>query len=113
MENRAQWEIHVMFISWLACLLCPLLRPVQKGWHELLWVAAAAFGLLPIVNALTTDRHLINSIKENDWVFIGADSIFIATGLLCAFAAYQLQRGDKQTVATTSAAKNNPISEAY
>ncbi len=113
MENRAQWEIHVMFISWLACLLCPLLRPVQKGWHELLWVATAIFGLLPIVNALTTDRHLINSIKENDWIFIGADSIFIATGLLCAFAAYQLQRSDKQTVATTSATKNNPISEAY
>lgn len=114
LENRAQWEVHSMFIVWLICLLGPLLRPVQKGWHELLWIAAAAYCLLPVVNGLTTDRHLINSIKENDWIFAGIDLTFIAVGLLLAFAASRLQQGAKQEAASTpTRRKKNQVTEAY
>lgn len=113
LENRAQWEVHSMFIVWLICLLSPLLRPVQKAWHELLWIAAAIYCLLPVVNGLTTDRHLINSIKENDWIFVGIDLTFIAVGLLFAFAASRLQQGTKPEAATTARRKKNQVTEAY
>jgi uncharacterized iron-regulated membrane protein len=96
MVNRAQWEIHAMFLVWLACLLCPLLRPVQKGWRELMWVAAVAYASLPVLNVATTDRSLWHSLQQNDWIFAGIDLTFFAIALIFSFAAFRL-RGSKHT----------------
>ena len=46
----------------------PMLRPLKRAWFELLYIAAAAYLLLPIVNLFTTNRHLGNSIMQGDWV---------------------------------------------
>ncbi|MEM6818126.1 MAG: PepSY-associated TM helix domain-containing protein [Pseudomonadota bacterium] len=92
MEDRAEWEVHVMFIVWGLCLLYPLARSRQMAWRDLTWVAAVAYGALPVVNALTTDVGLINSINRGDWVMAGFDLTALATGFVLAGAATYMTR---------------------
>jgi hypothetical protein len=73
LAGRANWEIHAFFIVWALALLHAVLRPAKKAWVEQLWTAAALLTLLPILNAVTTQRPLWHSLAEGDWVFAGTD----------------------------------------
>src|SRR5690606_8758363 len=73
MEGRRDWEVHAMFIAWGVSLLYPAFRASMRAWIEELWVAAAAFVLLPVLNALTTDRHLGVTIPAGDWSLASID----------------------------------------
>jgi len=89
---RADWEVHVMFLTWLALFGHAALRPLGRAWREQAVLGAAAFGLLPLVNALTTERHLGHSIPAGDWVFAGFDLTMLAFGGAFAAAAWLLRR---------------------
>jgi hypothetical protein len=45
------------------------------------------YGLVPILNALITDRHLGVNIPAGDWVFARFDLSTLATGVFFAFVA--------------------------
>ena len=92
MVNRANWEVHVMFIVWLLALLYPLIRSKLKAWIDQLYVAAFAFAALPVINSITTGRHIFKSFKENDWIFVGFDLTSLSVGLICAISAYAINK---------------------
>lgn len=108
--GRAQWEMHCLFIVWLFTLLYPLMRSINRGWVDMLWLAAAAFGLLPLLNALTTERNLFNSISRQDWVFAGTDLTFLSIGIAFAFAAWKLRENNKAAEMSASAASTQKSS---
>ncbi len=89
--HRAQWEANLLFMTWAVLLLYPAFRPVMKAWVEALWFAAALFGLLPLLNALTTDRHLGITLPAADWELAGFDLTMMALGLLFAWAAMRVR----------------------
>ena len=81
MAGRAQGEVQVFFVAWGLAVLHAVLRPRRAAWTEQ-WAAAALLcGSLPLLNALTTDRHLGNSLPAGDWGMAGMDLGFLATGL--------------------------------
>ncbi|MDR5816690.1 PepSY-associated TM helix domain-containing protein [Caballeronia sp. LZ033] len=84
---RDEAEINVFFTVWAATLLYAMMRPAKRAWIELLWLAAAMLALLPVLNALTTDRPLWRSIAQGDWVFAGFDLMMLAFALLHAALA--------------------------
>lgn len=90
--DRADWEVHIMFLTWLIMLVHALLRPAGRAWAEQFAVAALAFGLLPVLNFITTDRHLGQSLAAGDWVFAGFDLTVLAIGLLSGWAAWRVSR---------------------
>ena len=92
LPERAAWEAHLLFIAWALMLAHAGLRPIGRAWREQLWLAAGAFGLLPLVNALTTDRHLLRSLPTGDWVFAGFELVMLGFGVACALAAHRLTR---------------------
>lgn len=94
---RNEWEVHAMFIVWLLALLHPIFRPINRAWIEQLWVASAAFLLLPLVNAFTTGRDLIQSLQQGDWVFASFDLVAISAAILFAIAAIKLQKCEQVT----------------
>ncbi len=75
------------FIVWAALLLYAALRPVARAWIEQFCLAAAAFALLPVLNALTTDHHLGVSVPQGDWVVAGFDLTMLAFGVAFATVA--------------------------
>ena len=89
---RREWEAHVLFIAWGLLLLYPALRPPPRAWRETLWLAAAAFALLPLLNLLTTDRHLGVTLPAGDWVLAGFDLTMLALGGCFAVAARRVRR---------------------
>lgn len=94
LEGRANWEIHAFFIVWALALAHAVLRPAKRAWIEQLWTAAALLALLPVLNALTTQRPLWRSVVEGDWVFAGID--LMAWVLAALHAALALRTASHQ-----------------
>ena len=58
--------------------------------HEQLLLGAVLALGLPIINALTTDGHLIASLGRGDWALASVDLFMIVAGLVCAACAWRL-----------------------
>jgi hypothetical protein len=82
-SDREQWEAAALFAAWATMLALPALRPVMSAWREQLILTGALFGLLPVVNALTTDRHLGVTLPAGDWELVAFDTVVLLLG--CAF----------------------------
>lgn len=103
MADRAAWEIHSLFAVWLATLFFALSRPLHRAWIELLWAACAMYALVPVVNALTTDKHLVNTLRAGDWVLAGFDLTMVGTAVLFAWMAVKVTRRLQPAVAASMA----------
>jgi len=92
MTERADWEANVMFISWALLLIYPAFRPKSKAWLEQLQLAALVFCFMPILNMLTTDKHLGVTIPHGDWNYAGFDLTMLFIGGAFAFSAYKFKQ---------------------
>lgn len=90
--DRAAWEMHCLFATWLGTLFYAMARPLTRAWIELLWAACIGFALVPLVNALSTDRHLGRTLSEADWVLAGFDLTMLGLAALFAVMAVKVQR---------------------
>ncbi len=90
--QRAAMEVDVMFIVWLAMFVHAVVRPAARLWREQAWIAAAVFGLIPVLNLMTTSRHLGNSLPAGDWVMAGFDLTALALGLAFVRVARRVSR---------------------
>ncbi|MBW7862482.1 MAG: PepSY domain-containing protein [Rhodocyclaceae bacterium] len=108
LAGRAAWEVHVLFLAWAVMAVHAAWRPTRRAWIEQLWLAAAAYGLLPVLNALTTGRHLGRSLPEGDWVFAGFDLSMLAFGVIFASLAVQLDRRGRPGIASQAAVSSSP-----
>lgn len=97
MDGRANWEAHVMFLTWLACLIHAATRSREHVWFEQISVAALAFISIPVVNALTTERHLLNSFAAGDWTFVGFDLSVLGVGLVLGCIAGYLRSRQQES----------------
>ncbi len=94
MPGRQVWEVRAFFIAWGLSLVYAFLFQRRK-WQDLLAVAAAALALVPVVNALTTDRHLGVSLPQGDWVMAGFDLTCLTSALFFAWMAQKAARARK------------------
>jgi uncharacterized iron-regulated membrane protein len=112
LAGRADLEIHLFFIVWALTLLHALARPAKSAWVEQLWAASVLLALLPVLNALTTQRPLWHSLIEGDWIFAGMDIMCWVLALLHAVLAIRTAR---QRAGSPSRRKTNrqaPITAA-
>ncbi|MEM7217303.1 MAG: PepSY-associated TM helix domain-containing protein [Pseudomonadota bacterium] len=91
LAERADWEVHCMFLAWLAFFAHAALRRAPVAWIEQCTAVGLIFLAVPIVNGLTTSAHLGNSIAAGDWVLAGVDLTAIATGLIALGIAHAMR----------------------
>lgn len=104
LSERHEWEVHVMFLTWAAMFIYPICRPPPRVWREMFGIAACAFGFIPFLNALTSDRHLAVSIPTGDWVFAGFDVMAFAVGVLFGgLAVMHRRRRSRETIMAPAA----------
>lgn len=96
---RAEWEVHAMYLTLAAALVYPVFRPLDKARLELLWIGCASYALLPLVNAMTTDRHLGVSIAQGDWIMAGFDLSALFSAVLFALVALKVRKSRPSAVA--------------
>ncbi|MEM9376139.1 MAG: PepSY-associated TM helix domain-containing protein [Pseudomonadota bacterium] len=91
MEGRADWELHTLFLTWLVFILHSLVRRPEKAWIEQLSATALAFACLPVLNALTTELHLGNTLplpgRDGNLMMAGVDLWFLVIAAGFAGAA--------------------------
>jgi len=92
MAERPAAEANVFFWAWGAALLAAFVWPRRMMWTWQLYIGAAAFALLPLLNALTTPTHLVAAIAAGDWVLAGFDLAMVAFGAMLACCAWRMQR---------------------
>lgn len=90
MAQRADMEIRCFFAVWGVCLLHAMLRPHRRAWLEQLWIAAIAFGTLPLLNAATGGVALPAAMLRGQWGIAGFDLVVLALAVLHGFAAWKL-----------------------
>jgi uncharacterized iron-regulated membrane protein len=78
MKERAEWEIHVLFIAWFAALLLTLARRPQVAWTLLLGSTGALLAGLPVYNLFGTERGIVAAISADDWMLAGIDLTLLA-----------------------------------
>lgn len=88
--QRADWEVHCMFLAWLALFVHSALRPPLVAWREQCSIIAIIFLALPVVNELTTDVGLLQTLDAGNWRLAGFDITAIVTGLAAAVIAYRI-----------------------
>ena len=94
LPGRQLWEVRAFFSAWGLSLVYAFLFQRRK-WLDLLAVAAASLALVPVINALTTQRHLAVSLPAGDWVMAGFDLTCLAGALLLAWVARKAARARK------------------
>ncbi|AWH46145.1 PepSY-associated TM helix domain-containing protein [Stenotrophomonas sp. ZAC14A_NAIMI4_1] len=92
MAERSNAEANVFFYAWGAALLAAFLWPKRMMWAWQLYLGAAAFALVPVVNALTTHAHLGVTLVNGDWVLAGFDLSMLAFGAMLAMCGWRMQR---------------------
>lgn len=93
LEARAAWEYHALFsVMGAALLWAAVRRPAGQAWTDLLLVASLAFLSLPVLNAVTTSRHLGNTVPGGEWVLAGFDLAMFAIGALFWVAVVRVKR---------------------
>lgn len=102
---RSNWEVDLFFTVWGATLLHALLRPAKAAWLEQLWVAALLLAMLPVVNAMTTQRPLWHSLAQGDWIFAGIDLMCWVLAALHVALALRTARHQVKTPAGRKAAR--------
>ncbi|WP_250460763.1 PepSY-associated TM helix domain-containing protein [Microbulbifer litoralis] len=97
-SERADWEMHCLFLAWMLTFAYTWLRPLERIWRGLLLLAATAWSLVPLVNAVTSNRHLGISLANGDRVLAGFDlsaiAVAIAFGLLAIYGYRRAYRSN-------------------
>ncbi|SFM13312.1 PepSY-associated TM helix domain-containing protein [Pelosinus propionicus] len=89
-KERADAEITAFFSIWLIMLLHSFLRPPLRAWIEQLRIAAGFCIGLPVLNALTTNVGLLQSIPRNDWMTASVDLTAASLGIILALVSWRV-----------------------
>jgi uncharacterized iron-regulated membrane protein len=92
MSHRADWEMHCLFLAWGWMFLYASVRPLKRAWMECAWITVAGYGLIPLLNALTTNRHLGVSLVQGDWVMAGFDLSMFGLAAIFTYGALKIRR---------------------
>lgn len=92
MADRAAWEFHALFLVWGWSFLFATWRPLKRAWLELLYLSAAAYALIPVLNMLTTDQHLGVTLPYGDWGLAGFDLTMLGLAAVFIYIAVKMKR---------------------
>ena len=92
MKGRGEWEVHVLFLAWLAALLLALVRRPQIAWTILFGTAGALLATIPFYNLVATRQGLIATIARGDWLMAGIDLTILMFGIGFAAIAVRVAR---------------------
>jgi hypothetical protein len=95
LADRSVAEIDAMLFTWLGLAIWSMIRPVHRAWRETLWAAAALYAGLPLLNALTTERHLGRSLAKGDLPMAMVDVSFLTVGVVFAATVICMSRRNR------------------
>ncbi|MCQ8878264.1 PepSY domain-containing protein [Pseudoalteromonas shioyasakiensis] len=89
--ERADKEILVFFVTWLAVALFALFKRAKQQWIMLAWVNCIACISISLVNALTTNGNLISYVLNSQWALFSFDLMCLISAVLFIVQAKKLR----------------------
>lgn len=93
MSARADWEIRLFLLVWLATAVHALCRSPRQAWIEQLGLGAMLCLGLPWLNAAVTGQHLLRYLAAGDMQRAAVEFTVIGLGALLGWMAYRTARG--------------------
>lgn len=103
--GRIEAEIAVFFATWALAALYACLRPPRRAWIELLATTAVLMAATPVLNAVTSNRGMLNSLMQGDWTMLGVDLGLLALAVLMGTLAWHTAKHQPRGKATAPARK--------
>lgn len=102
LAQRTDMEIRCFFAAWATAAVLAQIRPTRGMWRLQLWIAAALFGGIPLLNVFTTYSHLgVTLLRgEGPAAVAGFDLTVLALGAFFACAAWKLGKRRAQPART-------------
>lgn len=88
---RADWEIRVFFLAWIATFMHAGVRR-RASWRDQWWIIAWGAVLAVLLNALTTGDDIVHTTLTGNWAVAGTDAMLLLTAVLAAATARYLRR---------------------
>ncbi len=92
MRGRAEWEIHCLFIAWVAAALLAFAVKPAKAWPAVFAATGALLALLPLYDIVATERGLVSSLASGDLMLAGVDGVMLAFGMAFLLVARRVLR---------------------
>lgn len=92
LEDRADWEVHCLFLSWLATFAMAGMYAHKAMWHKLCLSLAICLLAVPLVNYVSVERGLGQTSLESDPLFVISDWVFLGLVGLSTVVSYFLKR---------------------
>lgn len=87
LDARGTWEVRIFLLAWLAAAVHAALRPRANAWREQWSLCALLCCALPLLNYVTTGRHLGSYALQGDWQGAGVELVALCLGaLMCRVA---------------------------
>jgi len=87
MKDRADWEVHTLFIGWGLALVFVLVRRPALSWVALLGATGVLLAALPFYNLLRFNQNLLTPLRTGDLLPAGVDiSLLIIAAAFVAVA---------------------------
>lgn len=102
--DRENWEIHCFFISWALVALLACFKRDKQTWQRLFLLTALLYGLLPLLNAMTSQYQLMSNLQRQAYVLAGFDLMMLALAALFYMAAKRLRSSQKVRAAQVTKA---------
>jgi len=112
LAERSAAEANVFFWAWAAALLAAFIWPKRMMWAWQLYLGAALFALIPLLNALTTPINLGATIAAGDWVLAGFDLCMLAFGAMLAYCGWRMQHWQPPLSAAEKKRRQQAAAEA-
>lgn len=90
LPERAQWEVHLMFLTWVLLFVHAFVQKRKRLWGEQLFIGGVIFLSLPILSALYTKRPLWVSVMQGDTLFVTIELLFMMVGALFFYLARKI-----------------------
>lgn len=94
LASRADGEVCCFFITWTLLTVHPFMRPIMRAWKEQLWLGAALFATLPVVDAIT-GPYLQTAFATRHTAYLGFQATMLLTGAFLACVALRLAKTQK------------------
>jgi uncharacterized iron-regulated membrane protein len=91
LADRAGLEVNVFLATWALAAIHPWFRSPTPAWREQLWLGAALYALLPLLDLATTRAAHLAAWRRGDLTLIAFDATVLGVALLLAGAARALR----------------------
>ncbi|MEM1042756.1 MAG: PepSY-associated TM helix domain-containing protein [Bacteroidota bacterium] len=113
-QERAALEVWTFYLVWLVTFAHVGLRrwrgaEMRVAWREQTWVLAALCAVAPLLNAVTTGAHPVQTFADKQWAVFGMDLLLVATAVLAVVVARRLgQSKDEADVVAQARPPSRP-----